>query len=193
MAAFFIIMMVVFGTAICTWAMHPVLSKLSESSSSKKSLSKKKDNLSEPAKRVVKKAATLPVDLQFQDVRSMVTALDIKYGRQAVDDHFRVSSYEPSRKSGVSYEESGDRYPGLFDEYVFSWHGDRNCKHLNGCKFPEYRRMMIAIEQVEIAREEQERALEISGIQHNLDAIESWTNRLREERSIITEITKELS
>lgn len=192
MAAVFITMMVLLGIAVCTWAMHPLLSRLSEGRS-KKVLPKKKDNLSEPAGRIVKKAAELPTDLQFEDVKSMVTALDIKYGVQAVNDHFRVSSYEPSRKSGVSYEESGHRYPTLFDEYVFSWHGDRNCDHIKGCKFPEYRSMAMTIEQVQLAREEQERALEISGVQHNLDAIESWTERLREERNIIRTITKELS
>ena len=172
-------------------AAQPMSSALSERHNNKKAV-RSKDVFSEPARRIVDKSKSLPIELQGDDVAGMVKALDIKYGIQAVNDHFRISDYKPAWD--IPYEEKGREYPNLFTKYVFSWHGNRSCDHFKTyCKFPEYRKMAVAIEQVEAAKKAQDRALEIGGVQHNLDAIEAWTNRLREERNIINEITEELT
>lgn len=188
---FAIVMFALIFLGIAYYVAHPVLSELSERRAAKKTLPSKKDVFSEPGRRIVEKSKSLPIELQGDDVAGMVKALDIKYGIEAVNNHFRISDYAPA--GAIAYDVHGKEFPGLFKTYVFSWQGTNTCKHLKMCKFPEYRKMAVAIEQVEIAKKEQDRALEVAGVQHDLDAIESWTNRLREEREIMNEITKELS
>lgn len=153
-------------------------------------LTKKDTNgLSEPAKRIVEKYNSLPADMRGEDVLSMVKALDVKHGVKDANDHFRVNDYG---SQDLDYATYGSQFPTLFSEYAFSWNGGRACKHQNDCKFTEYRSMMTVMHQVETAKREQDRAFEIAEVQPDLDAIESWKERLRVEERIMNEITKEI-
>lgn len=152
-------------------------------------LTNERKGLSAPAKSVMKSWDELSDDNRpDEDILSMLRALDIKYGVTAVNNHFRVSDI-----GNYSYEHDGGRYTSLFENYKFSWKSLDGCDHGKRCKFPEYKALADSINGVVKAAKEQAHALEISGVQHNLDAITRVTERMRSEREIIESVTKELS
>lgn len=167
--------------------LHPMAAALSERKS--KALPENKSRLSAPAKSVMKSWDELSDDNRpDEDILSMLKALDLKYGITTVNNHFRVSEM-----GNYSYERDGGRYPSLFDTYKFSWKSLDGCDHGKRCRFSEYKALADSINGVVKAAKEQAHALEISGVQHNLDAVARVTERMRSEREIIESVTKELT
>lgn len=155
--------------------------------------------LSKAAQRIVAQYRVLPEELQMEDVLPMVKALDLKYGVSSVDSHFTVPKYsdETLKKYREQYYSSRlldyDNYVPR-QQYLFSWDSPKaECKHLDGCDFPEYRSLYEAILEADRAKKEQDRALEIAGVQHDLDAVQALIGRFREETTIMKSVTKELS
>lgn len=169
------------------WVAHPVLSEMSERRAAKRSGPRK--GLSAASRSIMKHWDELPKDSRpDEDILSMLKALDIKYGVNEVNNHFRISDV-----GDYSYERNGHLYPSLFQDYVFSWKSHDGCKHQTACKFPEYKPLATSIHQVNEAAKAQARALQVAGVQHNIDAVARLTDRMRSEREIIESVTKELT
>lgn len=158
-------------------------------------------DLSDAAQRIVHQYRALPEELQIDDVLPMVKALDVKHGRTAVDTHFQVAQYSEEQLKSYrdkyyrsSYHRDYDLYVPR-QQYFFSWSGqkDNGCQHLKDCEYFEYRALHEVILEATKAHREKERALEIAGVQHELNAVESLTARLREETGIMKAVAKELS
>lgn len=164
-------------------------------------LAEELDGLSEAAQHIVHQYRVLPEELQIDDVLPMVKALDVKYGKTAVDTHFQVAQYSEEQLKAyrdryyrASYHRDYDIYVPR-QKYFFSWSGqkDNGCQHLKDCEYFEYRALHEVILEATKAHREKERALEIAGVQHDLDAVEFLTARLREETGIMKSVAKELS
>lgn len=154
--------------------------------------------LSNAAQRIVHQYRALPVELQLDDVLPMVKALDLKYGVSEVNSHFTVARYSDKELDSMlkdyiaSFYDNNRRYPS--QQYLFSWSGSKgDCQHQDGCEYPEYAAMHDAMTKALDAKREQDRALEIAGVQHDLDAVETIINRFRTETTVMKEVTKELS
>lgn len=157
-------------------------------------------SLSEAAQHVVHEFRGLPEELQTDDIMSMVKALDLKYGVASVNSHFSVKKYTDAHLERYREQYRRSRLYGSYDnympeqKYIFSWgNSDGKCDHDEMCDYFEYVALREAIRDAKIAKREQDRALEIAGVQHDLDAVASLTARLREETGIMKSVTKELS
>lgn len=154
--------------------------------------------LSKAAERIVVQYRALPEELQMDDVLPMVKALDLKYGVNEVNSHFTVARYSDNELDSMfsdyidSFYDSNRRYPS--QQYLFSWSGSKgDCQHQDGCEYPEYTALHDAMTQALDAKREQDRALEIAGVQHDLDAVAALVERFRTETTVMHEVTKELS
>lgn len=133
--------------------------------------------LSGPSRRLMKEYYILDDKHKpHGDLYPMLTALDTKYRDENITSHFRSYGYE-----GESY---------------FTW----NCHHMTGATgnkncplMPEYRNLHVEIDAIKKAARAQENALEISKHEHELGAVEDFTQRLRDERKLIDDVTKELT
>lgn len=123
--------------------------------------------LSAPSRNLIREYDQLPDDIKpYPDLTNMLVALDIKHGITAANYHFVIGNY--------SY---------------FSW--DTRCDHKN-CAFSVYHSIHSEIKNLIKARKEQEHVLAVANVQHDLDEVNLLTARLREERILTNDVTKEL-
>lgn len=139
-----------------------------------------KDSLtSTAAKKIVSLYNQVPeASRPYGDIKEMLSALDLKYGIDDVNKHYRNTNRT---------------YDGLKTE--FAWY-PRDCYHKHdgytACKYPEYIEIAKALESIISAHKKQQRALEIAGVQGNLDMVKQFTEQARQETKIIDSVTKEL-
>lgn len=198
------ILLAIFGLAIitCVYLNHKPKKVEVPSGPTPEQIAKAEelDNLSEASQHIVHQYRALPEELQIDDVLPMVKALDVKYGVSTVNAHFNVAQYTEAelakkREYFLEYSMYGSRYdPYPSQRYVFSWSGSKgDCQHQEDCEYFEYRALHEAILEATKAHREKERALEIAGVRHDLDAVQSLTARLREETGIMKAVAKELT
>jgi hypothetical protein len=127
----------------------------------------------------------LPEDKQpYSDIDYVLSALDIKYGIDNVQSHFR-EWYEDDD----SYGFGRGRY---YDHPLYYNTWSCMCKE-NACIYPEYREMYLVCQEMHSNIAAQERALEVAGVADGLAMASALTEKLREENQIIIGVTKELT
>lgn len=106
----------------------------------------------------------------FDDLKSMLKALDVKYGN--TDRHF---------------------FPDFDDDY-YGYRARDKCAHRQGyCDYFEYQAIRNEITELRNAHKDKERAIELAGIEPDLNNLEAFRARLREETLIAKQIVKEIS
>jgi len=132
--------------------------------------------LSWPSRQVLREFNALPVDSQRGiDLLPIVEALDIKYGRDKLDQHFLDTIWKQ-----YGWKKSGDydcRYQG---------HRGRYCI---GNEHLELRKKIDGIKQ---SLAEQDAAARLLSIAGDMDALAAVHQRLKEEREILDKTTKEM-
>lgn len=122
-----------------------------------------------PAKQIIKDFNSLPPEHRpDMDVEAIVESLDKKYGARRVDSHFEVFN-------GYNYE--------------YTW---RACRRGEDGMFPEYYDIYDAIQGVKRDLKDREHQLMLNSISHDLENVAELTRRLRQEREIISEVTKQV-
>lgn len=123
-----------------------------------------------PAKQIIKDFNSLPPEHRpDMDVEAIVESLDKKYGVHEVNSHHEVFS-------GYDYE--------------YTW---RVCRRGEVCMFPEYYDIYDAIQGVKRDLKDREHKLMLNSISHDLENVAELTRRLRQEREIISEVTKQVT
>lgn len=135
-------------------------------------------SLSWPAKEIVKAYYDLPKDSQrYGNLYYMLSALDTKYGKDAVNRHFMKSGYDHTVRTFNVCRPSTYRS----DEGEFT------------CGYREYHNMKQSIDEISAAHKDRMHAIQMAGVAGGLDAVKEFTKSLREERDLINETTKELT
>jgi hypothetical protein len=140
---------------------------------------KEVNNYSWAARQVLKNYNALPpANRPAGNITHMLTALDIKYGKDNVDGHFGDYQY-------VYHGGSRNR------TFVKQW--KCNCRSYGGgrCKHYEYKEVLDAIQEIQQALAEQAHALELAGVESGLTQAASLAQQLREEKQIIEKVTRE--
>lgn len=133
-------------------------------------------SMSQPAHRIMKLYNQVPESSRpYGNIKEMLKALDLKHGINEVNKH---------------YSNTSRTYDGLSTK--FAWHPSNCYQHAQKCEYKEYVNIASALEDIIDAYKRQERALEIAGVQNNLDLIEQFTQAANDERKIIDSVTKEL-
>jgi hypothetical protein len=134
-------------------------------------------SLSWPARQILSEYRALPEDNRpYANILEVVTALDTKYGKDNANSHFRVSGYESSHPS---------------------WHCTCNNRRYTSsahtpCKFKDYKDIHLVFVEIQTAITEREHKLALQRVEGGLDAAKELTARLRAERDLIKDVTKEL-
>lgn len=124
---------------------------------------------SNPSIRIIEEYRKLPAENRpYGNIVHMLDALDTKYGVEAVDSHFDKSYH---------------------DHYVFSW----SCPCYRECVYYEYHDIHKALTEIKAAIAEREHATQMASLSGGLSMVEEFTERLRQERDLITDVTKEIS
>lgn len=132
--------------------------------------------LSWPARQVIVQYLNLPeANRPHANIQAVVKALDTKHTVEKVNAHFI--------KKGRGFDSMGYST----NTYTPSW----ACGCVGACKFQEYRTLHTTMTEIEQALAEQEYAMALAGVQTGLDAVAELTERLREEKKIIHEVTVE--
>lgn len=132
---------------------------------------KKKKELSEPSKQILKQYRRLPVENRpYANLPHILEAMDIKYGKDSVNEHFR-------KFNGTGY--------------VFKW--DCSCWRGSACLYKDYRDIYSGITEIQQALVNQEHAASVAAVEGGLSAVKSFTEELRKERDLINDTTKQLS
>lgn len=152
---------------------------------------KKRDDLSWPAQEVMKSNDLLEGDSRIVDLEGYFRALDVKYGGiESVNAH---------------YASSGNGYYSWYNcPQTRRWlDSDRNRYSPTGIyltkkDFPcaqcdEYKSIEEEIQKLISAQAEQKRAMEIAGVQFDLDRRAEIMAHLRNERQVTTEVTREIT
>lgn len=139
--------------------------------------------ISSPGKKLMELISKVPAEhLPSTDLESIIEALDIKY------DYPSVYHYATDVHNGY-----GRAY---FDWHCRCWvfrEGMIPKGKIRYCKlYPEYTQLYLEVNGVLEEVEAQRRALEIAGIQHNLDRVAEITEHFRNEREIVKTTTKEI-
>lgn len=144
-----------------------------------------KSKLSWPARQLVKEFRALPKDWRPDgvDILSIVQALDVKYGREAVDNHFCDYVY------------------GNFKWDTYSGKDRAHCNHTSNqgyyqkeCPGLEYISLHREFKEINASLARQEARIRNIAIAGDLDALAALRERMAEYRGIIDETnTKELS
>jgi hypothetical protein len=138
--------------------------------------------LSDPARKIMEELNTVPATNRPQgDMPRALAALDKKFGgREKVNEHF-------SQKYWVSSDY------GRKEAYRFLWNDHDSCKYDRHCDMQEYRDIMVGLQGINKALGEQAYALEMAGISGQLEQAQNMIEQMKEEKKIITTITKELA
>lgn len=135
------------------------------------------NKLSEPAKDIIKAYAQLPVESQREPIselrRSLFNMDTSMNGYAVVNSHYRITVWEDNVYTFGQGRCACRPYSGMRNE----------------CEFKEYEDLFHQIKGIQIALEEQREA--ISRQRGNKEDVRNLTARLREERLLITDITKE--
>lgn len=128
---------------------------------------------SDPSKAILKAYNALPeANRPYGDIRSVLHAYDVKYGIKEANEHFGTYDYDLG--SRFSWE-------CLDKRYGYS------------CDYAEYQKLNKAIKEIQKALDDQQKAIEIAGVQDGLEEAQRLMAELRREKEIITETTKELT
>ena len=128
--------------------------------------------LSWPARQIVEKYNKIPENNRPSgDIVAIVRALDIKHGTSNVNVHFKNRYADGS-----------------------SWQCDGSfCRKRESDICHDYRELYNSLRDVITALNRQKHALEIAGVSDKLDEAARMVESLREEKKIISEITRELA
>jgi hypothetical protein len=122
------------------------------------------------------------------DIMAALRALDTKYGKEEVNEHFcRLDPYSFTRVRDWKCECVYDAYRGEYN----------NGAH---CRFsPEYMAMVNGISDIAAALGRREQAIKdrehemvLAGMENDLRSVEEITKALRSERDLIDNVTKEI-
>jgi hypothetical protein len=129
------------------------------------------NELSWPAQQVIIAYNSLPADSKTgEDLYPVLKALDLKHGKNNLN---------------VLCGLGDGAWRNEWPYYV---------KHLGrGGILTEYYNMYKAIEAIKDAKKAQDRALEIAGVQSDLDQVKDITARLRAEAQLIKDVTKDMT
>jgi len=152
----------------------------------------KKPKLSEVAKQLVWEYNSLPEDNRpFPDIEDLVRALDERTNADSVD---RRNHFNENWLASLNKELHASRFE-------FTWkntHGVYPCVHRQSrtCKYHDYYRLHVAIQEVADTIKEKERAILEAKTQDAVDSIKELEDRLRDEAGLnrtFTQTYKELS
>lgn len=132
-----------------------------------------------PAMQVFNAYNSLPeANRPSYDIRAILVALDTKYGKEEVNRHF-----------STSFRSNQPTWGCLCVRRPVS----------ESCSMPEYKTLNDEIAKIKKALRLQEEALKgrehqmvLAGLQSDLDMVGSLTQALRDERAVITGVTKEI-
>lgn len=117
------------------------------------------------------------------DIVDVVKALDIKHDSGEMDRHFTSGySYRPYDWSCACVR--------MLESSVYA--RARRGVIMDGCLGKEYRDLYNDIAALKKSLDEQERALRVTGVAGSLEDAKSLTERLRQERELVDQVTKEL-
>lgn len=123
-----------------------------------------------PAKQIIKEFRSLPPENRpDMDVEAIVESLDKKYGVREVNSHHKVFN-------GYNYE--------------YTW---RVCRRGEVIMLPEYYDIYDAIQGVKRDLKDREHKLMLNSIRYDLEKVAELTRMLRQEREIISEVTKQVT
>lgn len=123
-----------------------------------------KIGLSWPAKQVIQKYNELPMDNRpYPDIRSLVEALDVKHGKDTMDDHVS-SRYDAGKAWGY-------------------------CRAYRCSKCSKYKEVCDKIENLTKSLRKQQQVLEIAERQGDLDELPRLLDALGEESKIVNQVT----
>lgn len=131
----------------------------------------KRKSLSTASWEIIREYKALPEDNRpFANIYLLLHALDVKHDIDQVKYHFRRH----------------------YDHSSFTWECD--CKRWHRkCSYREYIDLHVAIEEVRLALEKQQHALQMAAVAYHFDAIKELTDRLRDEKNLINTVTRELT
>jgi len=128
---------------------------------------KKVLSLSKPSKRLLGEYNDLPKDSRpVSNIYPILTAMDINFPN--AEAHFRQR---------YSYDNE------------FSW----NCGCYRECSVGEWKSMHDHVDGIKVGLAEREHQFKLSRVSHRMDAAKDLTAQLRDERNLITDVTRELT
>lgn len=141
--------------------------------------------LSWPARQIMMVNDGLPADNQVHDLRSMLEALDTKYGVDRVTKHFKA--YRGTDLIEESNWVHSDCFPYMSQRDNFD-------KRKAKCSvMPEYAELIRELASLRESIEAQQRQLALSGKEFDLARAKQITEQLRIERGIVDDVTKEIA
>lgn len=138
--------------------------------------------LSDAGRKIMVEFNTIPAaNRPHGNMFAVLTALDKKFGgKEKVNEHFQESYF--IRDGYRSHQ-----------NHKFSWEDHDSCKYDRFCDMQEYRDIIAGLQAINEALGEQAYALEMAGISGQLEQAQSMIEQMKEEKKIITTITKELT
>lgn len=161
-------------------------------------ISKKDADFSWPAQQILKSYDSLPTENQPRsrsEFENALRALDTKYEKAGVNAHFSYDDYYSHSRPSVG------TWKCCCVDYISDRSYERYRRKLfNICQeHPEYVQMRDgimdiknAIAEREVAYVEAQKRAILAGMQADLLSVESLTQALRDERKILTAVTKEI-
>lgn len=123
------------------------------------------------SKELVKEYYNIPEhNRPYANIKAVVKALDTKYDVAEVNSHFRRRGYKNS-------------YP--------AW--DCGCYSTDRCRFGDYKTLRVSFKSIVDALADQQYQLALSAVEDGLNEAGTLMDRLREEKNLITQVTKELT
>lgn len=137
------------------------------------------EGISWVGREVIKGFNSLPENHKpYGNIKAIVTALDTKYTIDKVNNHFKEKYYD--RGSG-------------YGEYKYRDSWECSCYKHKPCAYPEYRNFIRSFIEIKEAVANQQYRLAVAGQSDALNEAEALTVRLREEKELIDQVTKELA
>lgn len=143
----------------------------------------KRPRMSMMANHVLDEFYRLPKDnrpFTAEELIQSLVALDVKFGIEKVNGHFVARD---------SYGFVG-KFTTNCGETYSSYGNSRRSPHY--CPYQDYKDFLSGMKDIHTALEKQKKALALSAVQHELDAVPNLTKALREESKIVNTVTDEL-
>lgn len=129
--------------------------------------------LSAPSQHLLKEYYALPEDHRPDvDMHAMLQALDTKHQDKSVNGHFV-------------------RWGG--ESTYFTWDCNLSWQQRDECEYRDYHNMHKEMAGIQKDLKDREHTLAMARAEHELGQVEEFTERLRSERELIQEVTKELT
>lgn len=129
-----------------------------------------------PSQAILKEYRALPVGNQFGNIESILRALDVSAGIENANKHFMKKTH--------GYDSMGYRTTN----WKHAWSCE--CYNVGSCDFEKYWSLHNEIKGIKKDLAEQEYALQLAGVSHELSLADTLIENMRKDRGIIRDVTK---